>query len=360
MTAIFSCELMCDRGHKHVGWGVGKGRVFGTIAGMQRWIAAACLGLLACGDLPDEILDGPDAAPQPPIIQVAYGGTYTVAGTWDLSRPLGADGVGGVVADLVIDQIVALAGVPSALEDEARTMVADAIRQPIVDHVNGVVPTELLATDPTMIALAAILADVEHGGTLSLSPGADPDFCSGTDTVTSLRVQHQATAIDVSMTELLDGAVSVAGGFSGSATASDRLTLSAHALELRYGDLIAIVARDALGLDAYALGDQAMQALDCAALIDVVTGGDTSYDLSVGGQDFSVPVTMLTPACADLRADLATDALAMVRPDAGITLGGPVQVTGSTVTSQPGYGGVITSLPGPVQPQVTATFSGTR
>ena len=318
------------------------------------------LGVLAGCGVTDVVGDGPpDSGPDLPTIQVAYSGTYASSGTWDLSQPFGGDGVGGVVADLLIDKIIELAGVPSALESEARDLVAGAIRQQIVDEVNGAVPTELLASDPTMIALAAILADVANTGSITLAAGADPDIGSGSETVSSLAVTHEGDTIAISMPELLEGGVSVTGGFSGAAIGPTSLALTQHALEIRYGALVAIVARDALGVDAYALADQAMEATSCANLLDIVTGGDATYDLTVGGQDFSVAASELSPACEDLRTDLTDDALAMIRPDAGLRLGGSVGVTGSTVSSQ-AYGGAITLLPGPVEPLVTATFSATR
>jgi len=72
-------------------------------------------------------------------------------------------------------------------------------------------------------------------------------------------------------------------------------------------------------------------------------------------------------ACDALRAELGERALGLVRPDAGISLGGPARLVDGDldlvaegVVSEPGYGGVITALGLPVEPQVSATFAASR
>lgn len=312
--------------------------------------------------------DSPDASTGPTVAQ-SYGGTYTMDGLWDLSQPFGPDGLGGMVADLLIEEILGLASVPSTLEDEARDAVAGAIRQPIVDHVNAQVPSELAGSSPEMMALDRIFSAVEVDGTLALVAGSDPDLFTGTDTVTEIVMRDGDTILTVSMDELLagTGAITIAGSISGSAVASDRISIGQHPLELRLGTLIAIIARDALGIDAFAIADQAMDALACTEVVDVITGGGASYDITVGGQGFSVPASTMVTACDALRAELAERALGMVRPDAGIRLGGPARLVDDavdyvtdTVASDLGYGGAITALGLPVEPQVVASFSASR
>jgi hypothetical protein len=331
-----------------------------------------CAALGGCVPAPgtgDDVAgdDAPDASTGP-TVQQAYGGTYAMEGVWDLSQPFGPDGLGGMVADLLIEEIIGLASVPSTLEDEARDAIAGAIRQPIVDHVNGVIPPALAGSSPELMALDRIFSAVEIDGTLALTPGSDPDGFTGTDTISAIAVRDEDVLITISMAELLadTGAITVAGSINGGATGADRLSIGQHPLELRFGTLVAIVARDALGIDAFALADQAMTAIDCADVVDLITDGGTSYDITVGGQGFSVPAASMVTACDALRAELTERALGMVRPDAGIRLGGPARLldggdgTTDTVASEPGYGGAITALGLPVEPQVVATFSASR
>ena len=75
--------------------------------------AVACGGLPTGGDDDDDVTADGGVRP---TIQVDYRGTYATNGRWDLSQPFGPDGIGGMVADLMIDQIIGLVGVPSAFE----------------------------------------------------------------------------------------------------------------------------------------------------------------------------------------------------------------------------------------------------
>src|SRR5690349_4030892 len=89
--------------------------------------AAAALAAGCDAEMPgagDDDGDAPDAGPPPPpTIQYGYDGTYTLDETLDLSAPFGLDGVGGVIADTLIEQAVELAGVPGPLQDDARDLV---------------------------------------------------------------------------------------------------------------------------------------------------------------------------------------------------------------------------------------------
>ena len=314
-----------------------------------------------CESLPDELVDARRTdAVDLPTIQYDYTGSYDVGGTWDLSRPFGDDGLGGVVADLMIDRVVTLAGVPSALEGEARAAIAARIRAPIVAYVDGAIPAELLTTSPTMMALDQIFSAVAVEGNLALVAAADPDDCTGTDTVTALAVTHQSVVHDISMTELTGGAVSVAAPFTGTASGAATLTLGQHELQIHFGELVAIVAREALGVDVFALSSQAWAGVSCPAVVDSFTSG-AGFSITVAGNTFSVSDATLESGCGALKVMLADHALGMFRRDAGIRLGGAIGLggTGRTVTSlasEPGYGGVITMFP-LVQPAMTSTFS---
>lgn len=324
-------------------------------------VAAAAAGLAACDALPSSLVDAPPPidAVDVPTIQVDYGGTYATGGTWDLSRPFGPDGIGGLIADLMIEQIIGLAGVPSSLEGEARTAIAGRIRAPIVSYVNGAVPAEMLATSPTMIALDQILSVVTVDGALTFVPAADPDRCTGTDTIDNVSVVYQATTHVLSMPELSGGAVQITSSISGSATGASTIAIADHDVQLHYGELVAAVAREALGVDVFALGARAWARVSCPAVVDSFTSG-AGFTITVAGQTFTVTDAQLESACGSLRTMLADKALGMFRRDAGLRLGGGVRFPGAgELASEPTYDGVVTLFP-LVQPQVTLTFSGTR
>lgn len=321
------------------------------------------LGLAAsCDSLPDSLVDARTVdAIDVPTIQYDYGGSYDVGGIWDLSRPFGDDGLGGVVADLMIDRVVTLAGVPAALEGEARAAIAARIRAPIVAHVNGAIPAELRTTSPTMMALGQIFSAVAVEGTLALTAAAaDPDDCTGTDTVTAITVTHDNVFYDISMTELTGGAVSIASPLTGTASSAFTLNLGQHDLQIHFGELVAIVAREALGVDVFVLSSQAWAGVSCPAVVDSFTSG-TGFSITVAGNTFSVSDATLESACGTLKTMLADHALGMFRRDAGIRLGGEIRLAGpgntvTILTSEPAYGGVITMFP-LIQPGITSTFA---
>jgi len=315
----------------------------------------------------DDDVEPDGGPPPPPPVALEYRGTYALAEVWDLSRPFGPDGIGGAIADALIAQAVELAGVPAPLEDEATDLVAAAVRQPIIDQVDGVVPEDVASGSPTLAALDAIFSAVDVGGTLALQPSGSTGV-GGIETITAIAVHHEGATLAISMTELLadSGAVTIAGDFDGTFSAPGALAIGSHPLELRYGRLVAMVARDALGIDVDAIADAAAAALDCAAIVDRFTTAD-AYTIEVQGQGFTVPTSALETACAALEAELADAALGLVRYDAGVTLGGPAHLADTTgdgiadsVTSDAGYGGVITAVPGPIVPQISAWFRANR
>lgn len=323
--------------------------------------AAVTAALAGCDSLPSSLIDAPRPidGPDVPTIQVDYGGTYETTGTWDLSRPFGPDGLGGVVADLMIDQIISLAGVPSSLEGEARAAIAERVRAPIVAYVNGAIPPGLLASSPTMVALDAILSDVTVEGELTLVPGGDPDRCTGTDVIDNVSVVHEGTTHVLDMPEISGGLVAITSSISGSATGASTIAIADHDVQLHYGELVAAVAREALGVDVFALGAQAYDGVGCPAVVDSFTSG-TGFTITVAGQSFSVTDAQLESACESLKTMLEDKALGMFRRDAGLRMGGGIRFPNAgAVASEPSYDGVVTLFP-VVQPQVTLTFGGTR
>lgn len=325
----------------------------------MRWFALMVM-VAACESLPDSLVDAPVSnVDAPPVVQVDYAGTYQVTGTWDLSRPFGPDGIGGVVADLMIDRIVMLAGVPSSLQDEAREAIAARVRAPIVMHVNGLVPEEMIATHPTMVALADLLSDIQFASTMTFAVGGDPDRFTGREVITAVAVQRGDVIYPVRMGELLDGAVTVEAAFAGRATGAARLAVDVHPIEIHYGQLVALAARDALGVDVAALAAQAWGDVMCPGVVDSFTAGG-GFMITVAGQEFSVSNASLVGGCDTVKAMLEDHVLGMFRRDAGMSLGGPVAVTAGsppTIASEAGYGGSITLFP-VFAPMVTASFSG--
>src|SRR4030095_14393620 len=73
-----------------------------------------------------------------PLGPLSWAGVYDADGVWDLSGPITAQRtLGDVVADLLIEQIVSRAGVPSALQSEAQSAVRSLVGGTIKAAVDG-------------------------------------------------------------------------------------------------------------------------------------------------------------------------------------------------------------------------------
>lgn len=321
----------------------------------------------ACGPLDD--LNPPDP-PDPPASSLAMDGMYQTQSAWDLGASLTADGIGGLVADMIVQEIVSAAGVPSALEDEARDIVADVIREPIRDAVSGSLPAELLPESGLMGELNAILASVEVTALLSLfETPDDPNIYSGTEVVESISLTYQASTIAISLPDLLDGsgAGDIAANLTANVAGPSDLDVSSHQLQIRLGRLVEMaIAEFALVADLDALEQQAAAAIDCANLVQTITGGADSFPIDVGGESFAVSVEQLDSGCQAMRAEVESYILGLFRIDTGVAIGGEVQVDDvdgdervDTMDSAGSYSGELTNLPVPLPVPFTATMSAT-
>lgn len=288
-------------------------------------LGAALLAWSACSSLDDPIFEPrPDAAPAGPKTTLAYAGSYDAVQRWDLSAIfLDDEGVGGLLADLVVRSIVQLAGVPEALRDEARELIADAIRAPIRDYVNGRVPDDLIPRSALWAQLADIFADVELGGVIGFAVGDQPDAFSGSQKVESIRLAYDGASYDVPIDPLLLGGYGIEGDFAGRVTGQTALEIDDYALAMSLGTLVSLAGQELLDRgDLAALTDQALAAIVCAELVALVLDGDEAYGLVVGGQAFSVTAADLLAGCDAVKGSLADHVLGYFAVDTPVTVGG--------------------------------------
>src|SRR5688572_2890267 len=86
---------------------------------------------------------------------LSWPGVYAAHGVWDLSGPITAERtLGTVVTDLLVDQIVSLAGIPSLLVDEGRDVVRDLVGTKVKSLVDQSVPAPLRPNSDLMRKLA--------------------------------------------------------------------------------------------------------------------------------------------------------------------------------------------------------------
>lgn len=319
----------------------------------------ACPSVGGSGDDDDQ----PDAAP---TAQYTLTGSYAASGTWDVSGPFNdIDGIGGVVADVLIEKVVGAAGVPAALEDEAIDWVSERVRLPIRDFVNGQLPETLRPGGETMAELAALFAQVQTTSTFTLGDTGQSSF-TGTQAYTSFAMSHEGQTRTVTVAELLDdtAATSIAATTAGTRQGLV-LQVEPRPVQVRFGRLVSIAGEDLLQLDIDALTAQAA-AIDCSGVVDTLTSGSPSYDITVGGQTFSVGASTIADACTSLAQAMANKVLGLFSVDAPLELGGQVLARDSDgdlaidgLSAAPGYGGEIIVDPKPLSPQVTETFDAT-
>jgi hypothetical protein len=320
---------------------------------------------------PDPLPD-PDPPPPPPAQDPELAGLYQSVAVWDLSSAITEHpGIGTVVADLIVEQVVALSGVPGPLQDAAREQVAGTIREPIRDYVDARVPSDLVPDSQLLTELAAIFADVEVESDIELLvAGSDADRIDGAETVTAMRLRHgeRSLRLPVDVLELGEAKVPVGALIDGSIDSNTKITFETHELALRIDVLLTYAATELLdALDAETLAQQVTDALECASIVQSITGGGDTFAFEVGGMSFSLGVADLLDGCEIMRDEIAGYAFGLINPDVGVAVGGTASALDTNgdalidrLTSGADYSGLITAVPLPTPTRFNASFTAER
>jgi hypothetical protein len=320
---------------------------------------------------PDQPPDG-DPIPPPPAQDPEIAGLYHSVALWDLSSAITEHpGVGTVVADLIVEQVVSLAGVPGPLEDAAREQVAAAIHEPIRAQVDAQVPADLVPGSPFLTDLASIFADVEVESDIELSvAGTGATRIDGSETVTAMRLVHgeRSLRLPVDVLELGEAKVPVGALIDGSIDSDTKITLETHEFALRIDVLLTYAATELLDeLDAETLAQQVTEALECASIVERITGGGDSFTFEAGGMSFSLGVADLLDGCSIVRAEVAGYAFGLINPDLGVAVGGTASALDTDadavidrLASGEDYSGLITAVPLPTPTRFNASFTAER
>jgi hypothetical protein len=294
-------------------------------------------------------------------------GKYAATGTWDISGPLaGNRTVGDAVADLLVDEIVKLTGVPSALEDKTHEFVGKAIRDHVKSVVDGNAPAELAPGGSVTKVLAASLADVTATSSIELEEGLLPGSMKGRETVTSVAYRHEGKAYTLDASELAGAGVSIVADWEGDEEGDRTLEVDPHGVKIRYGELVSKVAShvvDAAGQGS--LRSQVESALACDQIVTLVLGGGQGLKISVSDWSYSVGESDLKGACSSAAALLKDRALGLFALDSLLEVGGKVTWVeeggkASELRSAAGFGGIVKVAPPALAPRVTVSFKATR
>lgn len=328
------------------------------------WLLVALVGGAGCGSsgVGDLLPDIPD----PP----AWDATYSSSGTWDLSGPFSSGRtVGDAAAEIVIGQIVSLAGVPSLLEDKANKTLSDAFADDIAATVDANAPVELAPGSRLMQVLGTTLASVGIDSEITLEDGLLPLSVSGDENITQITYEHEATQYVIVPADLLPPSlVTIGARWKGSVDTSSQLEIDPHEVGIRYGELVRHVVTtvtDAAQLTT--LQNQVAAAFDCGNIVSLILNGQTEITIDLVEWSYTMSATELDSACASGRSAAGDRVLGLFTVDSKVEVGGIVllnDTNGDDVSERiengAGFGGTLNVVPKAIAPRVQVVFAAER
>ena len=293
-------------------------------------------------------------------------GKWAATGTWDVSGPLAQNRtVGDAVADILVEKIVGLTGVPSLLEDKTHEYVDKAIRDHVKSVVDGNAPAELSPGGSVHKVLAATLASVRAESTIELEEGLLPGSMKGNEIVTAVEYQHDNKAYRLAAAELAGAGVTIEAEWKGKEDGDNTLEVDQHGVEIHYGELVRRVADhviDAAGQTK--LKDDVHSAISCDQIVSLILGGGAGLKISVSDWSYTMSDADLKKACGDASTLVQSKVLGMFALDTLLEVGGKVTWSGdgeaTGLQSASGFGGIVKVAPPAIAPRVTVSFTAKR
>lgn len=291
-------------------------------------------------------------------------GKYTTAGTWDLGGPL-ANGrtVGDSVADLLVEQVVALIGVPSLVEDDAAKLLDAAVRPAVKAVVDPNAPKELAPGGSVHDVLALSLAQVKVESELELKTSVLPGSMKGTETFGAFEVVYEGKPYRFDAKELTALGVGVTAEWSGKEKDGDVLEVDAHGVEIEFGQLVKKLADLALdGASQIQLVGEVRAAVSCEQIVARIAADGTGLALAVGDWKKTVSNDELKTACDKAVPMIEERVLGLFKKDSTLEVGGKVSCASApgSLSSVEGFGGVVAVAPRPIAPRLAVAFTAQR
>lgn len=305
------------------------------------------------------------------LAPLSWAGVYDSNGVWDLSGPITAQRtLGDVVADLLVDQIVGLAGVPSAVHDQAVSVVRSLVGGTIKTLVDAAAPDALKPNSPLMMKLATVLTSTEVASTIDLYAGTPASSVRGMEELRTLKFSFQGRTGTLPVGDLLERTVplvTLGADWRGTQSGADLLVIDPHEFALRFGKMLLWIVDNVLQeAGASSLSQAAANAINCAAITSAITNGQTSFSFGVGFLSYSISASSLTGGCTTVTGVVKDKALGLFDVDAGVELGGQVQAVDDNadaladrLKSLTGFGGKLTKG-GAFAPRIGARFEAFR
>jgi hypothetical protein len=295
----------------------------------------------------------------------AWVGTYATSGTWKLSGPLeGGRTAGDAAADLLLDELVGAAPVPSFLEDDLRGWLSSTIREDVKTAVDTRVPKDLAPGGAITKLLGETLTTVRLESTLVLR--GDEDELEGDETFTAVEYvisgkSHRLTAADLS------GQTGISAAWAGKQRDAGTLSIEPHSVTLRYGALVRRILTDLVqAADLPALDAALRDALGCQAIVATILDGGSGLKISLAGWSHTIGSSDLEAICNTAMSKLMDRAVGQFELDSRVEVGGSVSwsVVPSTrsidLASGADFGGVVNVLPKAIAPKVGVSFTAQR
>jgi hypothetical protein len=301
-----------------------------------------------------------------------WAGVYDSVGLWDLSGPITSQRTfGDVAADLLVDEIVSLSGVPDALEERATDAVHDLIADKVKATVDERAPADLRPGSPLMMKLAAVLATTEVASTITLTAGERAGEVEGTEEVRSLTITVAGQRLTLDRAELLgeNAAVGLGADLRGQQTAPDTLAIDEHTFGVRYGKLLLWAATRVIDeQQVNALAQGAAAAIACDLVTAAILDGKDKLSFGVGFASFSVGPGMLQDGCLAVMGGVQKRALGLFDLETPVQMGGDVQflddngdrVADRLKSKAGGYGGIVAVVHEALAPRLAVTFEARR
>jgi len=291
-------------------------------------------------------------------------GQYTSAGTWDLGGPL-ANGrtVGDSVADLLVEQVISLVGVPSLVEDDVAKILDGAVRPAVKAVVDPNAPQELAPGGSIHDVLAMSLTQVKVESELQLETSYLPGSMKGVETFGSLELAHEGKTYRFDAKELSELGVVVNAEWKGQEKDGDVLEVDAHGIEIQFGELVKRLA-DAL-VDAAGqtrLKNEVKAAVSCEQIVARVAADGQGLAISVADWSKTISNDELHSACDQAVPMIEEQVLGLFKRDSTLEVGGKASFSAASgeLTSLDGFGGVVAVAPRPIAPRLAVQFTAKR
>lgn len=291
-------------------------------------------------------------------------GTYTTEQTWDLGGPL-ANGrtVGDAVADLLVEELVAVLGIPSLVEDKAEELLDGAVRPVVKAVVDPNAPPEISPGGFIYQVVGASLAKVKVTSDLTLGKGTLPGSLSGAETFNTFSFDYETKTYEFDAKELSKLGVVVTAEWSGKGKDGDVLDVDQHAVEIEFGQLVQKIADLAVtAVDQNLLKGEVKAAVSCDAIVAKLSPDGKGLTIAVSDWSETLDDAKLKEACEKAVPMIEERVLGLFKKDSTIEIGGTASYVAASeeVRSGSDFGGLIAICPKPVAPRLGVVLTAKR